>query len=148
MGKKTEKLLRWVIIFLGLYLLFESFLYFFDIRLTDVNSVWSPQAIVYSKLVEKVLGSAFLFIGIIILFEVQKNLLKYRNFIKLSAIWTLLHGTLLIFLSLSQNYLEVFKNFPSLRVWFPLYDKYVALEGILVILFSILAFFWVNNTHE
>lgn len=144
MGKKIEKLLHLVIIFLGLYLLFESFLYFFDIRLMDVKAIWMPSAITYAKLIEKVLGSAFLFIAVIVLFEVQKDLPKYKNFIKISAIWALLHGILLIYLSFSQNYKEVFKSFPSLMVWFPLYDKYVAFEGIVIICFSILVFFWVK----
>lgn len=144
MGKKIEKLLHLVIIFLGLYLLFESFLYFFDIRLMDVKAIWMPSATTYAKLIEKVLGSAFLFIAVIVLFEVQKDLPKYKNFIKISAIWALLHGILLIYLSFSQNYIEVFKSFPSLMVWFPLYDKYVAFEGIVIICFSILVFFWVK----
>lgn len=144
MGKNIEKLLRLVIICLGLYLLFESFLYFFDIRLIDVRADWDLSALVYAKLIEKVLGSAFLFIAVVILFEVQKDLLKYKNIIKISAVWALLHGILLIYLSFPQNYTEVFKPFPSLMVWFPLYDKYVTLEGIIIILFSILVFFWVK----
>lgn len=110
----------------------------------DVKAIWMPSAITYAKLIEKVLGSAFLFIAVIVLFEVQKDLPKYKNFIKISAIWALLHGILLIYLSFSQNYKEVFKSFPSLMVWFPLYDKYVAFEGIVIICFSILVFFWVK----
>ncbi len=148
MGKKIEKLLRLVIILLGLYLLFESFLYFFDIRLMDVKAVWSSQAIVYAKLIEEVLGSTFLFIAVIILFEVQKNMLKYKNFIKISALWALLHGILLIYLSFSQNYIEVFKSFPSLMVWFPLYDKYVAFEGIVIICFSMLVYLWIKTNEQ
>ncbi len=114
----------------------------------DVKAVWSSQAIVYAKLIEEVLGSTFLFIAVIILFEVQKNMLKYKNFIKISALWALLHGILLIYLSFSQNYIEVFKSFPSLMVWFPLYDKYVAFEGIVIICFSMLVYLWIKTNEQ
>lgn len=114
----------------------------------DIKAEWIPSAIVYAKLIEKVLGSTFLFIAVIILFEVQKDLSKYKNFIKISALWALLHGILLIYLSFSQNYLEVFKSSPSLMVWFPLYDKYVAFEGVVIICFSILVFFWVKTNEQ
>lgn len=145
MDKTVEKLLRGVILFWGIYLLFESLLYLFSIRLTDTKNVWPPSAVAYGELIEKILGSTFLFVAIVV-FEVQKNLLKYKTFIKLSGIWALFHGFLLIFLSLTQNYVEVFGAFPSLFVWFPLYENYVVLEGVAAILFSILAYMWLKNT--
>lgn len=148
MSKYIDKILRAFLVFWGLYLIFEGLLYFFNIRLTDIKSIWPASALAYTELIEKVLGSAFLFIAIIILFEVQKDLSKYKNFIKISALWALLHGILLIYLSFSQNYIEVFKSLPSLMVWFPLYDKYVAFEGVVMICFSILVFFWVKTNEQ
>lgn len=127
--------------------MFESSLYLFGIRLSDVREIWPSSGVVYTELIEKVLGSTFLFVAIVI-FEVQKNLLKYKTFMKLSAIWAFFHGILLIYLSLTQNYVEVFKDSPSLFVWFNLYDKYVFLEGIAAIGFSILVYFWLRNQNE
>lgn len=147
MDKQIEKFFRLVLIFWALYLLFESALYLFHIRLTDPKNVWPISAVVYGQLIEKVLGSTFLFVAVII-FEVQKNLLKYKTFIKLSGIWAFFHGLLLIFLSTTQNYEEVFKSFPSLFVWFPLYENYVFLEGVAAVGFSILVYLWLKNEQK
>lgn len=135
-----------MIVFWGLYLVFESFLYIFSIRLTDTINVWPPSAVVYGQLIEKVLGSTFLFVAIVV-FEVQKNLLKYRTFIKLSGIWAFFHGCLLIFLGTTQNYVDVFKALPSLFVWFPWYGKYVVLEGLAAIGFSMLVYLWLKKNE-
>lgn len=126
-------------------MIFEGLLYLFHVRLSDIKDIWPTSAILYSELIGKVLGSMFLFTAVIA-FDVQRNLLKYRNFIKLSSFWSLFHGGVLIWLSFSNHYVEVFKNSPSLYVWFPLYNQYVTLEGIMLIVYSILVFLWLKNT--
>lgn len=148
MSQQTEKALRIYLIFWGLYLIFEGLLYILNIRLIDTRDIWPPAALAYAKLLEKVLGSIFLFVAAVIIFEVQNNLLKYKNFIKIGGIWTFFHGILLIFLGTTQNYGEVFISFPSLFVWFPLYENYVVLEGVAAILFSILVYIWLKNEQK
>lgn len=137
--------LRTLVIFWGIYLLFEGLLYFFNVRLADAKNVWPASATLYSELIGKVLGSVFLFIAAVV-FDLQRDLLKHRNFIKLSGFWSIFHGGILIWLSLSNNFVEVFKNTPSLYVWFPFYSQYVALEGIILICYSVLVYFWLKNT--
>lgn len=129
-------------------MIFEGLLYFFNIRLTDIKNIWPVSALVYAELIEKVLGSFLLFVAAVIIFEVQRNPLKYKNFIKIGGIWAFFHGLLLIFLSTTQNYLEVFKAYPSLFVWFPMYEKFVILEGVVAILFSILVYIWLKNEQK
>lgn len=141
-----EKALRIYLIFWGLYLIFEGLLYILNIKLIDTRNIWPPAALAYIELLEKVLGSIFLFVAAVVILEVQRNLKKYKNFIKIGGTWTLFHGILLIFLSVTQNYTEVFKPFPSLLVWFPFYGEYVILEGLAAILFSVLAYLWLKNT--
>lgn len=144
-NKFIENSLRVLVIFWGIYLFFEGILYFFNVRLVDARNIWPASVTLYSGLIGKVLGSVFLFIAAVV-FDVQRNLLKYRNFIKLSGFWGMFHGGVLIWLSLSNNFTEVFKNTPSLYVWFPFYNQYVALEGIILVSYSVLVYFWLKNT--
>lgn len=145
MKKNIERILRFLVIFWGVYLTFEGILYFFNIRLADVKNIWPTSAALYSELIGKVLGSMFLFTAAIV-FDIQRNLLKYRNFIKLSMFWGLFHGGVLIWLSLSNNYVEVFKNWPSLYLWSPFYNQYVTLEGVVLIGYSVLVYLWLKDT--
>ena len=145
MGKSTEKLLRLCLILWCFYLLFEATLYFFSFRLGDIQDVWPTSAIVYSRLLEKILGSLFVLIAVMTYF-VQKDLNKYKTFIKVSAIWSLFHGSLLIFLGLTQNYVATFLKYPSLYVWFPFYNQYVILEGIVLIGYSVLVYLWLKDS--
>lgn len=144
MHKKLEKLLRAFIIFWGIYLLFESFLYLFNIRLTDTKNLWLPQAFIYSKFIENMLGSVFLFVSIVV-FEVQRDLNKYKTFIILSGIWTVFHGGLLIYLSKEQNYFRIYEKQPSLYVWFPQYNQYLFLEGAVLIIYSLMVYLWIKK---
>lgn len=144
-NKFIKNALRVLVIFWGIYLTFEGILYFFNIRLTDVKNIWPTSATLYLELIEKVLGSVLLFIAVVA-FDMQRNLVNKRNFIKLSGFWGIFHGGVLIWLSLSNNFVEVFKNTPSLYVWFPFYNQYVTLEGIILISYSVLVYFWLKNT--
>lgn len=144
-NKFIKNALRVLVIFWGIYLLFEGVLYFFNFRLVDAKNVWPASATLYSELIGKVLGSVFLFIAAVA-FDIQRDLLKHRSFVKLSGFWGMFHGVVLIWLSLSNNFVEVFKNTPSLYVWFPFYNQYVVLEGIILISYSVFVYFWLKNT--
>lgn len=144
MHKNLEKILRIIIIFWGIYLAVESFLYFFNVRLISVGNFWLPSASVYSRFTERILGSVFLFL-LILLFEVQKDLNKYKNLIIISGFWTLFHGCLMIYLSFLHDYPKIYNGMPSLYVWLPLYNQYVFLEGVILIAYSIVVYFWVKK---
>ena len=140
MHKKIPKILRSILLFWGIYLLFEAAIYLFDIRLIDTRAVWQFSAITYAQYIDRILGSIFLFLSIIIL-EIQKDLKKYKKIIVLSSFWAFFHGMFLVYLSVSQNYVKIYENIPSLYVWFPLYTQYVSLEGLFLIIYSILFLF-------
>lgn len=139
--------LRVLVIFWGIYLFFEGILYFFNIRLVDIKNIWPASATLYSELIGKVLGSVFLFIAAVA-FDIQRNLLRYKNFIRLSGFWAIFHGGVLIWLSLSNNYVEVFKNLPSLHVWSSFYNQYVILEGMVLLGYAVLVFLWLGKINE
>lgn len=141
---KIEKILRLMLILWGVYLLFEATLYFFNIRMQDVKNIWPEISLTYIVLIEKVLGSLMVLVALLT-FELQRNLEKYKTILKLGAIWALFHGGLLIFLALSQNYYHTFLIYPSLFVWFPYYDFYVILEGVVLLIFSAGVFLWLKN---
>lgn len=136
-----------MLILWGVYLLFEAFLYFFNVKLQDVKGIWPKVNITYVNLIEKILGSLILLVALLI-FEVQRHLAKYKTILKISAIWSLFHGSLLIFLGLSQNYVNTFSKYPSLYVWFAYYDLYVILEGLSFLIFSVLVYIWLKNEKK
>lgn len=129
---------------LAVYLLFESVLYFSDVRLISVKGIWPASAISYSSLINKVLGSAFLLIAIVAV-EVGRNLNKYKTFLKLSGWWAVFHGGVLIFLSLTNNYSALFSMLPSLQVFFPYYNQFLILEGLVSICYGLAVYLWMKN---
>lgn len=144
MHKNIQKILRGILIFGFFYLIFDTVLYFSNIRLSNVFSVWPESAVSYATLVNKAFGS-FTFLTALIVFELQRNLSKYRNLVMLVAVWAFLHGVILLYLSLSNDYLKIFANSPSLYVWFPFYDQYLILEAVLLFVFSLVVFIWVKT---
>lgn len=145
MGKNIDKFLRVFLIFGFFYFLFEAVLYLSNIRLSDVNTSWPESAKVYAGLINHVLGSFELLFSVLC-FELQTNLKKYAKLIKISGFWALIHAAVLIILSIGNNFTNIFSVAPSLYVWFPFYNQYVALEGIILISYSVLVYFWLKNT--
>lgn len=139
-----SKILKLVLIFWSVYAFFEASLYISNIRLMDVSIVWSSQALTYAKLMGPILGSTFLLISIVA-FKASKNLEKYKDFIKISGIWAIFHGGLLIYLALIQDNAGIFSPNPSLFAWIPFYNQYLVLEGVMLFLYSLLIFLWVKK---
>lgn len=144
MHKIFKKILSVMLLVWSFYAFFEAFLYLSHIRLVGIKSSWPADALSYSSLLEGIVGSLFLLIGAVA-FIVSKNLDKYRGFIKISGVWTLFHGGLLIFLGLTQDYLNTFMA-PSLYVWFPFYDQYLVIEGIALIGYSVIVYLYERTT--
>ena len=141
---RAEKVLKIFIIFWGFYLFLEGFSYLSDIRLMDTKALWLPSSAAYAELTGQILGSVFLLMAILA-FEVQRNVNKYKNFVIISGFWSILHGGLLIYLSISQNYLKAFLKIPSLYVWLPFYNQYLFLEGVVLIIYSLIVYIWIKN---
>lgn len=122
----------------------EAILYLFNIRLYSVETVWSDSALSYAKLTNQFLGSCFLFISLLA-FEAQKNIEKYQPLIKISGLWAIFYGFLLVFLSLSKDFSQAFNNLSSLYVWLPFYNQYLLLEAVFLIAYSMVVFLWISQ---
>lgn len=141
MGKNIEKILRGFLIFGFFYFLFEAILYLSNIRLTDVDASWPASAKGYTKLISQVLGSFELLLSFVC-FELQKDIKKYSRLIKLSGVWTLVHGGVLISLSATNNFTGIFAPMSSLYVWAPFYNQYVLFEAGILIFYSLIVILW------
>lgn len=143
MHKSIEKILRGLLIFAGIYFLFEAVLYLFDLRLLGVIS-WPFTGITYAKYVEHILGSMFLLFSIFT-FEIQRDLNKYKRIIILSSYWALFDAMLLFISSLPQDFVKIYKDIPSLYVWFPWYNQFLYLESLLLILYAVIVYLWIKK---
>lgn len=142
-----KNILRGFLFFWGIYALLEAILYLFNIRLYSVEGIWPDSALSYAKLVNQFLGSFFIFISLLV-FEAQRNVEKYQPLIKMSGVWAILYGFLLIFLSLSKDFAQVFNNLASLYVWFPFYNQYLLLEAAFLIAYSAVVFLWIKKDDK
>lgn len=141
MHKNLEKILRIMIIFWAVYAFVEGCLFFLNIRLESVKAIWPMPVLAYTKLVEKIAGSIFLFLSAVC-FVAQRDLEKYKPLIKISGFWAIFHGGLLIFLAMSQDYGKFFSALPSLHVWLPFYNQYLLLEGLALLSYSYIVYLW------
>lgn len=146
MGINIEKLLRGYINLLGIYLIIDGAIHLFNIRLQSVVNVWPQSALSYATLLN-VIYASFVFLAATLVFVAQKDLKKYKTLIMISAIWAFIHGLLLIFLSLTQNFSANFLILSSLSVWIPFYDQYLLLESFLAFVYVVLVFIWIKNNH-
>lgn len=141
MHKKIQKMLQITLFFSAIYLFFDSFIHFFDIKLFNTYTTWPVSAISYARLLDKVSGS-FIFMAIIIILVVYRNLDKYKVIVYLSAVWALFLGATLAYLSLSTDYSRDFSFLPSLAFWLPFYRQFLFLEAGCLIFYSILVYLW------
>lgn len=136
-----EKILRFFLIFGGGYFLFDALLHFLGIKLSSVVGVWPESSISYGSLINYIYAS-FVILAALIAFILANNLKKYKSIIGFSAIWALFHAALLLFLVLTQNYQQIFKDLPSLLVWLPFYREYLALNAIVLLTYSGVVYIW------
>lgn len=141
----TEKVLRLFLIFLAMYLLFDGGLHLLNIRLQSVEQLWPKSALSYATLLNLIYAS-FVFLASILIFFAQRELKKYKTMIYASAFWALFHGSLLIYLSITQDFTLYFSDLPSLHVWLPFYSQYLLFESILAYFFSLLVFLWMKGS--
>lgn len=140
MHVNLEKFLKSFLIFGAIYFIFDGLLHFLGIKLASVNN-WPDFAKAYANLINVLYGS-FIFLAAGIIFIIQKDLQKYKNIVLLSAVWSLFHGVALLYLVWNNDYQQVFKNYDSLLVWLPIYREYLTLNSILLLIYSIIVYFW------
>lgn len=142
--KNLKKILRSFLIFGGAYFLFDAFLHFFGIKLSSVSGFWTESFISYGSLINKLYAS-FVILAALISFIIQRDLKKYKAIILVSGIWALLHGIVLLFLVLTQDYQQIFKDLPSLLVWLPFYREYLVVNAIILLTYSGVVYVWLTN---
>ena len=131
----TGNILRGFLIFGGCYFIFDALLHFSNLKLTSVENVWSVSALNYGRLIN-FLYASFVLLAASIAFAIQTDLKKYQTIILISAIWALLHGLILLGLVWTQDYQQIFTQFPSLLVWLPFYREYLSFSSLLLFLYS------------
>lgn len=142
----TEKVLRFFLIFLAIYLLFDGGLHLLNIRLQSVEQLWPKSAFAYATLLN-IIYASFVFLVSFLILSAQRDLKKYKSIILTSAFWALIHGSLLAYLSIAQDFRSYFVNLPSLYVWLPFYNQYLLFESILAYFFSLLVFLWMKGSR-
>lgn len=141
-----DKILKGFLIFGGVYFIFDGLLHLCGIKLTSVVNLWPQAALGYGKLLNQLYASFIILSGIMALFF-QADIKKYKTMIIISAIWALFHSIILLSLVSWENYGEIFKDLPSLRVWLPFYEQYLIFNAILLFIFSGVVFLWLRKTR-
>lgn len=126
---------------LAVYLIGDGLIHLVNIRLQSVQNIWPQSAISYAILLNSIYAS-FVFLASILVLIAQKDLKKYKSLILASGIWSIFHGLLLVYITLSQNFMASFLNYPSLYVWLPFYNQYLLFEAFLAFFYAILTFVW------
>ena len=140
-------ILRCFLIFGGCYFIFDALLHFSGIKLLSVNSAWPSSATGYANLLNYIYAS-FVSLAAFIALVIQKDLVRYRHIILLSAIWAIFHGVILLILVWAQNYQQFFQDFPSLLIWLPFYREYISLNSILLFLYSGVVYLYFRETNS
>lgn len=141
-----ENLLRFFLNLGAIYLILDGAIHLINLKLASVMNIWPPSAISYATLMDTIYAS-FVFLVALLIFIVQKDLKKYKALIFISAIWALIHGFLLIFLSINWNFTKEWLRLPSLYVWLPFYKQYLLFESALAFVYSILVFLWLKGKN-
>lgn len=141
-----DRLIKSLLIFGGVAFIADGLLHFLNLKLNSVLDIWPESALTYAYLLNFIYAS-FIFLAAGTCFILQKDIKKYKTMIIFSAFWALFHGILLVFLALTQNYTQAFKGYPSLYVWLPFYDKYLILEGSLLIIYAISVYWWIKGKN-
>lgn len=137
----SEKLVRFALIFLAVYLIGDGLIHFLNIKLQTIGSNWPQSAVVYAKLLNAIYSS-FVFLVAMLALIVQKDIKKYQDLIKISPYWAIFHGLILLYLSTTINFVNIFSNMPSLYVWMPFYNQYLFFEAVLAFIYAVVVFVW------
>ena len=91
MSFKLKILLKYYLMFGGLYLFTDALVHLFDIKLIDVKNSWPNSSLVYGQFIAHLFAS-FAILASILAIVASKNLDKYRTPVVVSGFWALFHG--------------------------------------------------------
>lgn len=145
--RNLGKIIRVYLIVGSVYLVIDSLIHLFDLRLTDVASSWPQDALEYSSLVNHIYAS-FVLLTAALAFEMQRDLKKYRSLLSISGVWALVHGLILLYESSRIDLVRYFDTSPSLAFWLPFYNYYLWGESMILIGFFILTMMYKRSKYE
>lgn len=149
MKNKLEIFLKYYLLITSIYLLGDGLVHVFDIKLISVLD-WPQAPLIYSRFIGHLYG-LFASLAALLGLEAARDLKKYKNFLYIVAIWLIIYGSHLIYISLTTDFKIIFKDTPSIFVWMDFYNLYLIFEAGLCFIFSILVFLWSkaqNKTNE
>lgn len=138
-----EKILKWYLMFAGIYLSIDGIIHILDIKLIDA-AIWPQSALMYSKFIGNLYGEFAVLVGLLGI-ETSRNLEKYRNFLYIFAVWSLTYAFYLLYHALTINFVDVFSQAPSIYFWMPFYNNYLFFEAGLLFILSILILLWAKK---
>jgi len=124
----------------SIYLIMDGLFHLLDFKLITVSS-WPLSSLTYSSLIGHLYG-AFAILSGLFGIEAQRNMIKYKNFIYIVAVWLIFYSCLLIYSSMTIDFQRIFVNEPSVYAWMPFYNSYLLFEAFLGFLFSVLTYLW------
>lgn len=142
-----KKLIKIELVVMGIFLIIDSGIHLFNLRLGSVSEVWPISALSFSKFLSQIYGSFVLFAALFLL-ELARKIETHKNLIFVVGLWTLLHGIFIAYL-LATNFYSGFGNYSSLYFYMtPAYYKVVEfIESLFLISFGILIFFWKSKSR-
>ena len=132
---------------MGIFLLMDSGVHLFILRLKDVDGVWPNSALAFSRFLSQIYGSFTLLTALIIL-EISRKVREYKDFLFILGLWSLFHGIILLYL-LVKGFFDSFGDYASLYLYTGGY--YIAIEyaeSLFLIIFAILVISMRINSNK
>ena len=135
---KITAVLKGYLFFAGIYLILDGLIHILGIRLIDITR-WSKEPLVYSDFINRLYGSFVIFVGLLGI-EVQTDLMKYKKFLYIAAIWSFFHAGYLVYTAVTVDFIQTFAREPSVYIWMPFYNYYLIFEAALLLCLSLLVY--------
>lgn len=129
-SKKYHTLLKFLLRFGSVYMVFEAIYHFSGIRIFGAEAYWPESAVKFVQLFMMLWASASLFMAVI-LFYCQKYYDQAKPLILMLAFPMILHTLLVLWLSFTP-YPSILP-LPRLYVWSPFYQWILRAEGAAVL---------------
>jgi hypothetical protein len=135
-----KKIIKILLMVGSIYLSCDALIHLFNVRLADAVPLWPSSAIRFAGFISQIYASFVLLVAVLI-WEIQKDLIKYRNLATICGVWALLHGGFLGQQTLN-GLADSFEKIPSLLVWTAYYPMITLFESILLIIFGTIVILW------
>lgn len=135
-----KTVLKYYLLLTSIYLILDGIVHVLGIKLTGIIT-WPEPALIYSKFITNLYGGFVILAGLFGI-ETARNLSKYRNFLLIGAVWSLIYAAFLVYSSITIDFVELFTLTPSIYFWIPFYNFYIITEAGLMVILAMLIFFF------